>query len=1294
MDFDFTLDSIIPDVGTSITVGSTGALALPTGTTSQRPTATVGMIRWNTTIPQLEYYNGSTWIAPTGTVTSISGSGGTTGLTLTGGPITTSGTLTLGGTLITANGGTGLTSIGTASQVLGVNTGATALEYKTITAGGGIVVTPATGAITISTRNSAAPTSVIYVSKTGNDTTGNGSWDNPFLTVTKGVTVAATLANSTNQVTVFIINGIYNETNPIAISNENILVQGQDIGSVFILPTTNGQPLFNLSSGTAGKGPTLNYLTVQGPAGYSAVSGGSLVRVSGDGYFELVQVYIDTGYTGIDCGNGTISAGQIVEWTGGDADNNNITVNVASSAQFWSENTTIRTSTTTAIQAAGTSAVTLNGFLLQGNLTTPVGTGISLSGSATLLATSGQIKGFVTGLLAAGTSNSRVLSGYFSSNTYDFNQSTSTAVVQIQGVYSATNPLITNGSNVSLNYIDSGTNDFIVGSAVSTGNPGKTFRVRDYDGRVAIGDNSTNANIASGPATPSGSRSLNLIDTNGNMRIWRFINTAGYDPSFELIKGINPANVDSDGQAPIVSIATGTNTITIDVSGSNFNPPLSTPPGIDRSTLAGRAFPAGRIFQVNGTVANNGTFTVSSATYNSGTQQIAIVVTATITTAGGAVGTVVFGGGAGRLDGPNPGNASAANIAGTGNVWWDTFLQESDYMVFRRRTGGGGSLTNEKVRIYPDHSEWLGASTYSDSDNALIFTAQNTASAVNYLTLQNSVTTNPVLINAAGTDTNVSISLVPKGTGVVTAGGTSGLVAPTGTTAQQPGTPVNGTIRYNSTTSLMEFRQNGAWINIGSGTVTSVSSSSTTGLTLTTTNPTTTPAIALAGTLNITNGGTGQTTASAAFNALSPTTAIGDMIYSNTVTNDTRLAIGSTGQVLTVVAGVPAWAAPATNGTVTSVSTSSTVSGLTLTTTTPTTTPAIVLAGTVGLTSGGTNANLTAVNGAVVYSTASALALTAAGTSGQVLTSTGAGAPVWSSTTGSSYATTVTPNTLVSGNYYSATITHNLGTYNVVVSVYDNSTEQLIIPQSIQQTSTNAILLTGVGNTRTYRVVVIANGAYISNASTTPLIIQNQGTSIGGGPYTTLNFVGTTLTATGAGSVATITDSSVSIPIRTLSYYATSLDSPNNADWALNTLAPTISDPANNAITVRQFTNTANSGVGLILPIPTGATNISFTYQGRSQTAATGNLQFQFYSRTIVNATTPAAPSAWSTANLLTSQAIASNVFYYTYTYTATLASLSLTTGNTYQIEFVRNTGVSGNLAQPWLLQGLTVTFT
>ena len=49
----------------------------------------------------------------------------------------------------------------------------------------------------------------------------------------------------------------------------------------------------------------------------------------------------------------------------------------------------------------------------------------------------------------------------------------------------------------------------------------------------------------------------------------------------------------------------------------------------------------------------------------------------------------------------------------------------------------------------------------------------------------------------------------------------------------------------------------------------------------------------------------------------------------------------------------------------------------------------------IGLAYGGTNAALTAVAGAVVYSSGSALALSLAGTSGQVLTSGGSSGPTW-----------------------------------------------------------------------------------------------------------------------------------------------------------------------------------------------------------------------------------------------------------------------------------------------------------
>jgi len=66
------------------------------------------------------------------------------------------------------------------------------------------------------------------------------------------------------------------------------------------------------------------------------------------------------------------------------------------------------------------------------------------------------------------------------------------------------------------------------------------------------------------------------------------------------------------------------------------------------------------------------------------------------------------------------------------------------------------------------------------------------------------------------------------------------------------------------------------------------------------------------GTVAIANGGTGQTTQTAAFDALAPTTTKGDLIVDNG-TNNIRLAVGTNTQVLTadstVAAGVK-WAAP------------------------------------------------------------------------------------------------------------------------------------------------------------------------------------------------------------------------------------------------------------------------------------------------------------------------------------------------------------------------------------------------
>jgi hypothetical protein len=62
--------------------------------------------------------------AAQGTVTSVDVSGGTTGLTTSGGPVTGSGTITIAGTLAVANGGTGSTNLTLNNVILGNGTSA------------------------------------------------------------------------------------------------------------------------------------------------------------------------------------------------------------------------------------------------------------------------------------------------------------------------------------------------------------------------------------------------------------------------------------------------------------------------------------------------------------------------------------------------------------------------------------------------------------------------------------------------------------------------------------------------------------------------------------------------------------------------------------------------------------------------------------------------------------------------------------------------------------------------------------------------------------------------------------------------------------------------------------------------------------------------------------------------------------------------------------------------------------------------------------------------------------------
>jgi hypothetical protein len=322
------------------------------------------------------------------------------------------------------------------------------------------------------------------------------------------------------------------------------------------------------------------------------------------------------------------------------------------------------------------------------------------------------------------------------------------------------------------------------------------------------------------------------------------------------------------------------------------------------------------------------------------------------------------------------------------------------------------TLTN-KTLTSPSINEIL------DANGNEILGLSTTASAVDFLTIKNGIGVGvPLHLYADGSSTNVGLHIQPKGSGLVTI---------------SDGTDFNKGIRFRSSgsaasavTLLDAVATAGRVVTLPDATTTLVGRDTTDTLTnKTLTSPTlTTPilgtpqsgnfstgtftwptfnqnttgtAAGLSTTLAIGSGGTGQTTAGAAFNALSPITTTGDLILGNGTNSATRLGIGTDGYLLTVVGGTAAWAAAPAAG-VTSFA-----GGTTGLTPASATTGAITLAGTLAIANGGTNSTATATAGGAAYGTGTAYAFTAAGTAGQVLTSAGTSAPAWGGISGGTF---------------------------------------------------------------------------------------------------------------------------------------------------------------------------------------------------------------------------------------------------------------------------------------------------
>jgi len=250
----------------------------------------------------------------------------------------------------------------------------------------------------------------------------------------------------------------------------------------------------------------------------------------------------------------------------------------------------------------------------------------------------------------------------------------------------------------------------------------------------------------------------------------------------------------------------------------------------------------------------------------------------------------------------------------------DTTTNGTRYPLFANQTTG--NLTTEfvsstKLQFNPSTGVFTSTS-FSGAGTGLTGTASGLSIGGNAATATSatSATTATTATNLA----NGTANQIPYQTG---AGATSFITAPTvsstaltwnGSAFTWAAATAGLTISDDTTTNATRYL---TFTSATTGTITSENVSSTKLQFNPSTGAFTSTSLTPTNAVGIAYGGTGQTTASAAFNALSPITSTGDLILGNGTNSATRLAIGTNGYVLTSNGTTASWQAASGGGGIT-----------------------------------------------------------------------------------------------------------------------------------------------------------------------------------------------------------------------------------------------------------------------------------------------------------------------------------------------------------------------------------------
>jgi hypothetical protein len=321
-----------------------------------------------------------------GSVTSVNASGGTTGLTFSGGPVTSSGTLTLGGTLAVANGGTGATTAGAARTALGATT--LGGNLFTITNPGAVTFPRFNADNTVSALNAADFRTAIGAGTGGGSVTSvSGAGTVNGLTLTGTVTSSGSLTLGGTLSGVSLTTAVTG-TLPIANGGTNATTAGQALTNLGAYPASNPNG-YTSNAGTVtsvGGTGTVNGITLTG----SVTSSGNLTLGG-----TLSGVSLTTQVTGTlptaNGGTGATTASAARTNLGATTVGSDVFTAVDAAAARTAIGAGTGNGTVTSVSGTGSA----NGLSLSGTVTSSGN--ITLSGSVTSVASNATIDGVTIG---------------------------------------------------------------------------------------------------------------------------------------------------------------------------------------------------------------------------------------------------------------------------------------------------------------------------------------------------------------------------------------------------------------------------------------------------------------------------------------------------------------------------------------------------------------------------------------------------------------------------------------------------------------------------------------------------------------------------------------------------------------------------------------------------------------------------------------------------------------------------------------------------------------------------------